>query len=101
MVAGATGVAVNRWLRRPRSSAHGHQRLRGAAGEPIHEDDDLFGSSVIAAARIAAQELGGQVLVTDVVRQLTSGRGFTFSDLGERALRGFSEPVRGWELLWE
>src|SRR5205085_11313659 len=37
------------------------------AGEPIAEDDDLFGSSVILAARTAAKAEGGEILVTDVV----------------------------------
>jgi class 3 adenylate cyclase/alpha-beta hydrolase superfamily lysophospholipase len=71
------------------------------AGEPIAEDDDLFGSSVIAAARIAAKAKGGQVLVSNVVRELVSGKGFLFSDTGEHVLRGFEDPVRVWELRCE
>ncbi len=70
------------------------------AGEPIAEEDDLFGSSVIAAARIAARADGGQVFVSDVVRQLAAGKGFLFSDRGEAVLRGFEEPIRLWELRW-
>ena len=71
------------------------------AGEPIAEDDDLFGSSVIAAARIAGKASGGQVLVSDVVRQLVAGKGFLFSDAGIQELKGLEEPVRLWELRWE
>jgi adenylate cyclase len=70
------------------------------AGEPIAEDSDLFGSSVIAAARIAATAKGGQVLVSDVVRQLVAGKGFGFTDTGEHTLKGLDEPVRVWELDW-
>jgi class 3 adenylate cyclase len=70
------------------------------AGEPIAEDDDLFGASVILAARIAAQAQGGEVLVSDVVRQLAHGKSFRFGFAGERALRGFDDPVRLWELEW-
>ncbi len=70
------------------------------AGEPIAEESDLFGSSVIAAARIAAQATGRQVLVSDVVRQLVAGKGFRFTDSGERVLKGMHEPVRVWELDW-
>ena len=70
------------------------------AGEPIAEDDDLFGASVIAAARIAAQADAGQVLVADVVRQLAAGKGFLFHDTGEHYLKGLEEPVRVWELRW-
>src|SRR5262249_17338257 len=50
------------------------------AGEPIAEDDDLFGASVILAARTAAKASGGEILVTDVVRQLVAGKGFAFGD---------------------
>ena len=70
------------------------------AGEPIAEDDDLFGASVIAAARIAAQAAGGEVLVSNVVRELVAGKGFHFADRGAAALRGLDEPVRLFELRW-
>jgi len=70
------------------------------AGEPIAEDDDLFGSAVILAARTAAKARGGEIYVTDVVRQLAAGKGFLFSDLGETELRGFEDPVRLYELNW-
>src|SRR3990170_4201324 len=43
------------------------------AGEPVAEEGDLFGTAVNLAARIAAQAQGGQVLVSDVVRQLGAG----------------------------
>jgi len=70
------------------------------AGEPIAEDDDLFGSSVILAARTAAKATGGEILVTDVVRLLVAGKGFVFADRGETEMRGFEEPVRLHEVRW-
>ncbi len=70
------------------------------AGDPIEEDNDFFGHSVIAAARIAARAEGAEILVADVVRQLVAGKGFAFSDRGEMTLRGLEEPVRVWELSW-
>jgi adenylate cyclase len=70
------------------------------AGEPIAEDNDLFGSSVILAARAAAKALGGEILVTDVVRQLVAGKGFLFNDKGETEMRGFEDPVRLYEIRW-
>jgi len=70
------------------------------AGEPIAEEQDLFGTAVIAAARIAAQAQGGEVLVSNVVRELVAGRGFMFSDRGESLLRGFEDPVRIYEVRW-
>lgn len=71
------------------------------AGEPIAEDDDLFGTAVIAAARIASLAEGGEVLVANVVRELVAGKGFLFSDRGEQPLRGLEDPVRLWQLLWD
>jgi class 3 adenylate cyclase len=70
------------------------------AGEPIAEGDDLFGTAVILAARVAAEATGGQVLVADVVRQLVAGKGLIFAERGAPVLAGFMEPVRIWEFLW-
>jgi class 3 adenylate cyclase len=70
------------------------------AGEPIAEQEDLFGTAVIMAARIAAQAAGAQILVANVVRELAAGKGFLFADRGEVALRGFEDPVRLFEVRW-
>jgi class 3 adenylate cyclase len=70
------------------------------AGEPIEEDGDLFGATVILAARIAAKADGGEILASDVVRGLCSGKGFGFTDRGEFAAKGFEEPVRVFEISW-
>ncbi len=64
------------------------------AGEPVAEGDDLFGTAVQLASRIAARAEPGQVLVSDVVRQLAAGKEFLFSDEGDVVLRGFEDPVR-------
>jgi class 3 adenylate cyclase len=71
------------------------------AGEPIAEEADLFGTAVIEAARIASAAKGGEILVSDVVRQLAKGKDFLFADRGEVALRGFEEPVRLYEVRWQ
>jgi class 3 adenylate cyclase/pimeloyl-ACP methyl ester carboxylesterase len=76
-------------------------RVGLSAGEPIAEDDDLFGAAVIQAARIADQAKGGEILLANVVRELAAGKGFLFADRGEMALRGFDDPVRLYELRWE
>jgi len=70
------------------------------AGEPIAEDGDLFGTAVSTASRIMDQGQGGEILVSDVVRQLVAGKGFSFTDRGQAALRGFDDPVRLYELRW-
>ena len=70
------------------------------AGEPIAEDDDLFGTAVNLAARICSQAEAGQILAPIVVRELAAGKQFMFADLGETELRGFEDPVRLYELRW-
>jgi class 3 adenylate cyclase len=70
------------------------------AGEPIAEDEDLFGTAVILAARIAAKAEGGEIVVSDTVRGLVAGKGFLFSDRGDVVLRGFEDPVRLYEVRW-
>jgi class 3 adenylate cyclase len=71
------------------------------AGEPVAEDNDLFGTSVQLARRICDQASGSEILVSDVVRQLVAGKGFLFADRGEVALRGFEDPARLYELRWQ
>ena len=70
------------------------------AGEPIAEDEDLFGTAVNEAARITATANGGEILVSDVVRQLAKGKDFLFADRGETNLKGFDESVRLFEVRW-
>jgi class 3 adenylate cyclase len=70
------------------------------AGEPIEENGDLFGATVILASRIAAKAEGGEILVADTVRGLCSGKGFLFADRGEFVAKGFEEPVRVYEVRW-
>jgi len=85
--------------------AHGRAPLRVRiglnAGEPVAEDGDLFGTAVQLAARICAHAEPGQILVSNVVRELAAGKGVMFSDRGEVALRGFEEPVRLYEVRWQ
>ena len=70
------------------------------AGEPIAEDDDLFGTAVNEAARITATAKGGEILASNVVRELTKGKDFLFADRGETNLKGFDESVRLFEVRW-
>ncbi|MGB8360258.1 MAG: adenylate/guanylate cyclase domain-containing protein [Acidimicrobiia bacterium] len=75
-------------------------RIGVNAGEPIEEDGDLFGASVILAARIAAQAAQGEILVSNTVRDLTLGKSFTSSSPMEVQAKGFKEPVHVWPVDW-
>ena len=95
-------IAMQRAFAEHNESAEEPMRVRIGlnAGEPIEEEKDLFGTAVNLAARIAAKAEGGEILTSDVVRQLVAGKGFLFSDRGDVVLRGFEDPVRLYEVHW-
>jgi class 3 adenylate cyclase len=96
-------VALQRAFEQESIGASGERlsvRVGINAGEPIEEDGDLFGATVILASRIAAKAGGGEILVADTVRGLCSGKGFLFADRGEFVAKGFEEPVRVYEVKW-
>jgi class 3 adenylate cyclase len=69
-------------------------RIGAAAGEPVEDHMDLFGSTVQLAARLCSQAQPEQTLVSNVVAELCIGKGLTFHDLGEVSLKGFDRPIR-------
>ncbi len=71
-------------------------RVGMSAGEPIQEDGDIHGTVVTQASRIGDLGDAGEVIVSDSVRQLAAGKGFTFEPRGEVSLKGFDEPERVW-----
>jgi class 3 adenylate cyclase len=78
-----------------------HVRVGLNAGEPIEEDGDLFGATVILASRIAAKAGAGEILVPDTVRGLLLGKGFVFGGRGEFVPKGFDEAVKLWDVSWQ
>lgn len=63
------------------------------AGEPLREDDRLFGQCVNTAVRVCGQAGPGRILVTEVIEQLARGR-FHFGQGDVCALKGLSSPLR-------
>jgi len=63
------------------------------AGEPIHEDGDVFGTPVQMAARVLSKAEGDEIAVSNLVREMCTGKSFEFSKKGEYDLKGFPEPV--------
>lgn len=63
------------------------------AGEPLQEGEDLTGQMVNLAARVMDQADGGQILLTEVVKNLAGTlKGFQYVDHGTRRLPGISQP---------
>jgi class 3 adenylate cyclase len=77
-----------------------HVRVGLNAGEPIEEDGDLFGSTVIMASRIAAQAGAGEILIPEPLRHLLSGKSYVYADRGATVLKGFEDAVRLYEVRW-
>jgi class 3 adenylate cyclase len=77
-----------------------HVRVGLNAGEPIAEDGDLFGSSVILASRICAHANAGEILIPEPLRHLLAGKSYVYADRGDTILRGFEDPVRLYEVRW-
>ena len=71
------------------------------AGEPIAEDGDLFGATVILASRICAQAGAGEILIPEPVRHLLAGKSFVYADRGEFLPKGFEDAVRLFEVRWQ
>ena len=69
-------------------------RIGAAAGEPVENHMDLFGSTVQLAARLCSHAQPEQSLVSNVVCELCIGKGLAFQDLGEVSFKGFERSIR-------
>lgn len=64
-------------------------------GRSVRRGDDLFGRNVAMAARVAGQAVGGQILVSEPVRDAVRDcEGMSFDDGREVELKGFSGSYR-------
>lgn len=64
-------------------------------GRSVRRGDDLFGRNVAMAARVAAQAVGGEILVSQPVRDaLSDSDGIRFDDGRNVELKGFSGTYR-------
>ena len=70
------------------------------AGEPLVEEDRLFGIAVIGASRICDRAEAGQILISEAVRELAAGSDAAFIDRGRAELKGFAEPFHLHEVRW-
>lgn len=85
--------------KRPEASIN--VRIGICAGEPVEEDQRLFGSTVQLTSRICDKADPDQILVAPVIKDLCLGKSFAFADKGEHALKGFEQPLRMYEVQWQ
>jgi class 3 adenylate cyclase len=76
-------------------------RIGIAAGEPVTDRDDLFGTAVQLAARLTSKAAARSILVAGTVRDLALGKGFQFGANRNFKLKGFDDSVRACEVVWQ
>ena len=75
-------------------------------GDAVHRDGDLFGRNVAFAARVANDAPGGEILVSDAVRDAileneTEPDGIVFTDGREIEIKGLSGTHRVYTVRWD
>jgi class 3 adenylate cyclase len=67
-------------------------------GEPLLEEQRLFGACVNTAVRICSAAEAGTILASDVVRQAAVGHSVEFSDRGSFQLKGLTRTMQLYEV---
>jgi class 3 adenylate cyclase len=96
-------VTMAQRARRPVAGERLGLRLGLHVGEALADEaEDYLGTPVVLARRLCDRAAAGQILCSSVVVELLRGRqGFTFSDLGQLELKGFSERVTVYEVAYQ
>ena len=94
------GIDVQRCTRRRNANAERpiHIRIGISVGEPVTENDDLFGATVQLSARLCSVAAPGGIAVSSAVRDVCTGKRFAFDSKGAMDLKGFPEPVPVFEV---
>jgi class 3 adenylate cyclase/tetratricopeptide (TPR) repeat protein/DNA polymerase III delta prime subunit len=79
-----------------------HVRVGIAVGDVTIEGSDVFGSAVVAAARLCNAAVGDQILCSDLVEAVARlNVAFDFGSVGELTLKGLPAPVAAYEIAWD
>ena len=71
-----------------------HVRIGAAAGEPVEQGHDLFGTTVQLAARLCAHAQPDEAVVSGDLFDLCNCDDLGFEDAGHAQLKGFEQPVQ-------
>lgn len=90
------------WARETPDDAVGI-RMGAHTGEAMaDESGDLFGKHIIVASRVANLARGGEILVTKVVREITSSRGdLQYGPARTVDLKGIDSAYEVFEVMWQ
>jgi adenylate cyclase len=71
------------------------------AGEPSHEDGDVFGTPVQLAAGVLSKALRDEIAVSNLVREMCMEKQYRVTMKGAFDLKGFAEPVPVYLVAWQ
>ncbi len=95
-------IAMQQAARRPVGGERLAIRVGLTAGEALRDMADYFGTPVVTAKRLCDRAAAGQILCSDLVAGLLSGRpGFVFAAVGELDLKGLAQPIATYEVRYE
>ncbi len=70
-------------------------------GEVIRrEGKHPFGQAVVIASRIVSKCKGGQILISDIAKQLAAGSRFSFVERSRFKPKGFDDSIKLFEVVW-
>jgi class 3 adenylate cyclase len=103
-IANAVGAAadIQRRFCEYNSEASEDLRIRIGidVGEPVSDQNDLFGATVQLAFRLCSEAEADGILVSEAVRDLCGRQLARFVELGERHLKGFAKTIRVFRFEW-
>jgi class 3 adenylate cyclase/DNA-binding CsgD family transcriptional regulator/tetratricopeptide (TPR) repeat protein len=71
------------------------------AGEPIEDEGDFLGQSVVGARRLCDAAHSGQILASELLADLVGSQGgFHFRRVGPLKLKGLPDPLPALEIAW-
>jgi class 3 adenylate cyclase/pimeloyl-ACP methyl ester carboxylesterase len=70
-------------------------------GEVVRrEGKHPFGQAVVIASRIVSKCIGGQILISDIGKQLAAGSRLSFVQRGRFKPKGFDDSIKLFEVVW-
>jgi class 3 adenylate cyclase len=97
-------IAIQRAFAEHNASDGEHVRVRIGlhAGEAVREADDFYGKNVILASRVAGKAVGGEILVSSLLRQLveSSTDASLFSEPRQVELKGLAGTHTVFSIGW-
>jgi class 3 adenylate cyclase len=96
------GVAIQRAFAAENQNGNEpiHVRIGLHSGTALRDGGKFFGKTVILAARIAAQAVGDQLLISDSLKSATDGR-YAVTDTRVLELKGIADPQTVHSVVWD